>query len=186
MKALRKALEGTQGTEVRNDMGTTWLKEIPKKVNIFVWRAKLRRLPTRVVLDEIGVDLDSSLCPRCGTEVESVEHALITCGKVRKIWHLVGRRWRVDLGSKITINEIEEAGFDRRSNGKGSRLWTATIWSFLYFIWSNRNKCVFEKASTEIASLFLEFQLKSFDWVSRRDKNSKIDLSNWLANPSGS
>ena len=85
VKALRKAIEGTQGGVVGNSIGTTCLNEIPKKVYIFCWRAKLDRIPTRLVLDKMVVDLDSSHCPRCGAEVESIDHALIRCEKVRKL-----------------------------------------------------------------------------------------------------
>ncbi|GJW87840.1 RNA-directed DNA polymerase, eukaryota, reverse transcriptase zinc-binding domain protein [Tanacetum coccineum] len=38
-----------------------WNKLVPKKVNIFAWRALRGRLPVRVELDRRGVDLDSIL-----------------------------------------------------------------------------------------------------------------------------
>ncbi|GJZ35962.1 reverse transcriptase domain, reverse transcriptase zinc-binding domain protein [Tanacetum coccineum] len=43
-----------------------WNKLVPKKVNIFIWRALNGRIPVRVELDKRGVDLDSVLCPCCG------------------------------------------------------------------------------------------------------------------------
>ena len=39
-----------------------------------------------MVLEKLGVDLDSTLCPRCGLEPKSVEHSLIKCGEVKPIW----------------------------------------------------------------------------------------------------
>ncbi|GJS10798.1 nucleotide-binding alpha-beta plait domain-containing protein [Tanacetum coccineum] len=42
---------------------TIWNKLVPKKVNIFVWRALKGILPVRVELDRRGIDLDSVLCP---------------------------------------------------------------------------------------------------------------------------
>ncbi|GJW67966.1 RNA-directed DNA polymerase, eukaryota [Tanacetum coccineum] len=44
---------------------TRWVKYIPIKINIFAWRARLDRLPTRSNLLRRGVVLDSSLCPIC-------------------------------------------------------------------------------------------------------------------------
>ncbi|GJT19919.1 RNA-directed DNA polymerase, eukaryota, reverse transcriptase zinc-binding domain protein [Tanacetum coccineum] len=40
---------------------TIWLKLVPNKVNIFVWKALKRRLPVREELDNRGVDLDTVL-----------------------------------------------------------------------------------------------------------------------------
>nr|GEZ37600.1 reverse transcriptase domain, reverse transcriptase zinc-binding domain protein [Tanacetum cinerariifolium] len=40
-------------------------KLVPKKVNIFVWRARKGKLLVRVELDRICIDLDSILCPSC-------------------------------------------------------------------------------------------------------------------------
>nr|GEW05360.1 RNA-directed DNA polymerase, eukaryota [Tanacetum cinerariifolium] len=40
-----------------------WVKYISIKINVFAWRARLDRLPTRSNLVHRGVVLDSSLCP---------------------------------------------------------------------------------------------------------------------------
>nr|GEX17579.1 reverse transcriptase domain, reverse transcriptase zinc-binding domain protein [Tanacetum cinerariifolium] len=42
-----------------------WWKLVPKKVNIFIWRALRGRLSVCVELDKRGVDLDTVLCPSC-------------------------------------------------------------------------------------------------------------------------
>ncbi|GKC30136.1 RNA-directed DNA polymerase, eukaryota, reverse transcriptase zinc-binding domain protein [Tanacetum coccineum] len=44
------------------DEETLWNKCVPKKVNIFIWRALRRRLPVRCELDTRGIDLESLLC----------------------------------------------------------------------------------------------------------------------------
>nr|GEU57542.1 RNA-directed DNA polymerase, eukaryota [Tanacetum cinerariifolium] len=46
---------------------TRWVKLVPIKVNIFVWRARRDCLPTRTNLEHRGVDLLSSNCPECFT-----------------------------------------------------------------------------------------------------------------------
>ncbi|GJU87658.1 hypothetical protein Tco_1295204 [Tanacetum coccineum] len=42
---------------------TSWLNLVPKKVNIFVWRALKRMFLVHEELDKIGIDLDTVLCP---------------------------------------------------------------------------------------------------------------------------
>ncbi|XP_071718674.1 uncharacterized protein [Rutidosis leptorrhynchoides] len=58
---------------------------VPKKVGIFVWRARRDRLPVLLELDKRGIDLHSVLCPLCDDEVETVNHALSSCKKA-EIW----------------------------------------------------------------------------------------------------
>lgn len=53
---------------------THWIKKVPRKVNVFVWRLRQNRIPVRVMLDHFGVDFDSLLCPCCLQAVETVEH----------------------------------------------------------------------------------------------------------------
>nr|GFB92625.1 RNA-directed DNA polymerase, eukaryota [Tanacetum cinerariifolium] len=53
---------------------TRWVKYISIKINVFNWRARLNRLPTRCNLLNRGVVLESSLCPICGSVPEDAQH----------------------------------------------------------------------------------------------------------------
>nr|GEZ59082.1 hypothetical protein [Tanacetum cinerariifolium]GEZ63371.1 hypothetical protein [Tanacetum cinerariifolium] len=44
---------------------TRWIKYIPIKVNIFAWKVRLNRLPSRINLSRRGILLDSLDCPVC-------------------------------------------------------------------------------------------------------------------------
>lgn len=57
-------------------------KLVPLKVFIFIWRLSLGKLPVREYLNHIGFDLHSVLCPRCGLEVESLDHCFATCSNL--------------------------------------------------------------------------------------------------------
>ena len=74
---------------------TLWNKLVPKKVNIFVWRALRGRLPVRAELDKRGVDLDSILCPSCDTIVETCAHSLSNCDLARSVWDKIFTWWMV-------------------------------------------------------------------------------------------
>ncbi|GJV97714.1 RNA-directed DNA polymerase, eukaryota [Tanacetum coccineum] len=47
---------------------TRWNHFLPKKINIFIWRALRDRLPTRWNLSRKGIDLDSLSCPICDSK----------------------------------------------------------------------------------------------------------------------
>ncbi|GJZ88887.1 reverse transcriptase domain, reverse transcriptase zinc-binding domain protein, partial [Tanacetum coccineum] len=71
VKTLTKMMEEKILNEENTEDETRLNRLVPKKVNIFVWRAIKGKLPVRVELDKRGIDLDTILCPCCGDIVES-------------------------------------------------------------------------------------------------------------------
>ncbi|KAJ9542299.1 hypothetical protein OSB04_028805 [Centaurea solstitialis] len=184
VKKLRRCFEEARTSGSENSViETEWPKSVPKKINILVWRLKLGRIPTRSVLDKLGIDLDSCLCPRCGKEIETIEHAVFTCEKVAPLWEQVGRWWNVDLAGKSSFSEFVAAGQQRGNFSKGFRRWIATVWIFVYLIWSDRNNCVFRNANPMTAVHFTEYQLRVFEWITRREAELKVEMANWLSDP---
>ncbi|XP_071688561.1 uncharacterized protein [Rutidosis leptorrhynchoides] len=112
---------------------------VPKKVEIFIWRALKGRLPVKVELDKRGIDLHSVRCPLCDDNLESVEHALISCKCVEDIWSRVYKWW--NAGSFVPSNIMNVLGDDKPSTSTkfGGNLWQATRWISAYLIWKNRN-----------------------------------------------
>ena len=71
------------------DTPTRWCKSLPIKVNIFMWRAMLDRLPHRLNLSRKGLDLQTICCPVCNFNVESTDHILFSCELASNIWRRV-------------------------------------------------------------------------------------------------
>lgn len=72
------------------EVSLKWTHEVPLKVNCFIWRAKLDRLPTARALTRRGIQLMSALCPYCELEEEDTAHALFRCPLASKVWEYVG------------------------------------------------------------------------------------------------
>ncbi|KAL4559565.1 hypothetical protein LXL04_031708 [Taraxacum kok-saghyz] len=75
--------------EVRLPSGSThtrWNRFLPIKINVFVWRVALNRLPTRCNLVQKGIDLETIMCPLCQREVESLAHTLFRCEVAIAVW----------------------------------------------------------------------------------------------------
>ncbi|KAJ9538624.1 hypothetical protein OSB04_031357 [Centaurea solstitialis] len=125
------------------------------------------------------------LCPRCGCEEETVDHALVNCSKVKILWKSVGKWWNMDCDGCRTLEEIWDLGNHQGSNNKGTERWLATSWCFLYKIWAERNRLVFKQSSSELDNRFLTFQRSSFEWITRRDKALAMDWKSWLTDPFG-
>ncbi|XP_071727646.1 uncharacterized protein [Rutidosis leptorrhynchoides] len=181
-KILASLVEQQKFTSHPSVTETIVNKAIPQKVNIFIWRSLLQRIPVRVELDKRGMDLDSVLCPLCNTETESVSHALLYCNEVNKVWKGIERWWNIDVDIS-TVNAALSAVPSSINYAMGKTIWQATMWVVTYSIWNVRNKNVFTKASWNHANILNEVQLKSFQWISKRLKKSNLEWSQWLINP---
>ncbi|GKE18210.1 hypothetical protein Tco_1425787 [Tanacetum coccineum] len=62
-----------------------------KVAGLGVWGEE--RLPVKVELDKKGIDLHSVLCPMCDNACESIDHGIVLCSEVIKVWSLVFGWW---------------------------------------------------------------------------------------------
>ncbi|GJZ44932.1 RNA-directed DNA polymerase, eukaryota, reverse transcriptase zinc-binding domain protein, partial [Tanacetum coccineum] len=76
---------------------TRWIKLIPIKINVFMWRARRGCLPTRYNLVQKGVILESTSCPVCFSDEEDVQHLLFRCSLSQEVLHRVCRWWEIDF-----------------------------------------------------------------------------------------
>nr|GEZ69203.1 RNA-directed DNA polymerase, eukaryota, reverse transcriptase zinc-binding domain protein [Tanacetum cinerariifolium] len=78
------------------DVQTRWVKVVPIKINIFAWRVRLDKLPTRLNLSLRGIEISFIMCPLCNSSVESASHLFFTCHVARLIWKKVLQWWDLD------------------------------------------------------------------------------------------
>ncbi|XP_071695901.1 uncharacterized protein [Rutidosis leptorrhynchoides] len=174
-----KRLEsGSSATEtIRNN-------SIPQKVAIFIWRAKLNRLPVRSELGKRGIDLDSVLCPICGNEIETVEHSLIKCKKVTEFWiffFLIW--WNVPVCNLNALDPLANDGIFTSFTKYGKSIWEAVKWVGCYVLWKSRNNKVFNRKEWSISSIISEVQTTTFGWIAKRSKKFFLDWHQWIINP---
>lgn len=65
---------------------TKWCSVVPKKVNIFLWRAVRPLIPARANLQDRRLNLETILCPLCSSAPETTDHILVSCSVSTKIW----------------------------------------------------------------------------------------------------
>ncbi|GKA56638.1 putative RNA-directed DNA polymerase [Tanacetum coccineum] len=163
---------------------TIWNKLVPKKVNIFVWRALKGRLPVRGELDKRGIDLDSVLCLSCTNAVESCAHSLITCDLAMSVWDKVFSWWKMGSVNAFSIGEFFSTCGNVNVPSNFSRVWQAVIWTSGYYIWKERNARVFGNKVSSTNKIVQDIQLKSYEWIVRRsNKFKEMDWQIWLRDP---
>ncbi|XP_021995361.1 uncharacterized protein LOC110892510 [Helianthus annuus] len=66
-------------------------KWLPSKVNIFMWRVAMGRIPTKQALARRNVSVSSNDCVFCGVGVENVEHLFTGCITAMRVWSCISQ-----------------------------------------------------------------------------------------------
>ncbi|XP_071704164.1 uncharacterized protein [Rutidosis leptorrhynchoides] len=91
---------GTNTSEtIRNNL-------VSKKIEVFVWRARKKRISALIELDKRGIDLHSVRCPLCDDDLETVDRSLILCKHAFEVWSKVFEWWGMNVSSSLSVNEI--------------------------------------------------------------------------------
>ncbi|XP_071727188.1 uncharacterized protein [Rutidosis leptorrhynchoides] len=155
---------------------------VPKKIEIFIWRARRGRIPVRVELDKRGIDLHSLRCPVYDDGIETVDHILFKCNFAKDIWLKVLNWWGYGP-SNFGYEDMFLGTFGSSACDNKCNVWQAVCWIACYLIWKNMNFKVFKNKASTVPSLLMEIQALSFDWISRRHKKHKMDWHSWFNNP---
>ena len=128
-------------------VSTRWCKALPRKVNIFMWRLRLDRLPHRLNLSRRGIDINSILCSVCNKGMESNEHLFCSCEVAFNVWSLI-RSWcdaQLPVFNSV-LEGIEWIDAMRKSNVLKERMFViaATTW---WMLWKFRNNITFNTHS---------------------------------------
>ena len=77
----------TGSSPVSDHFDFQWCKWIPGKCNIFMWRAFLDRLPTKIELVKRNVFTEDCLCALCEEGEETVDHIFTGCVFAARVWN---------------------------------------------------------------------------------------------------
>nr|GFB02688.1 hypothetical protein [Tanacetum cinerariifolium] len=133
---------------------TRWLKFLPHKVNIFIWRLILDRLPTCLNLSLRGIDIPSIACTTCNTAMETNEHVFFECDTASNIWRLVSL-WSTSNMPSFSSSIDWLQWFDNRRATKSSKdriyaIFAATLW----ILWRYRNNVIFSDHPIRKSNIF--------------------------------
>ncbi|GJV02489.1 RNA-directed DNA polymerase, eukaryota, reverse transcriptase zinc-binding domain protein [Tanacetum coccineum] len=162
---------------VVDQFATRWNRCVPIKINVFMWRLLLNKLPSRVNLDRRGIDVGSILCPICQDDVESVYHLFFSCEMAKDLWDLLAKWWELDIPVCANISEWYSWLDSLHASSKVRLFLEGVGGTLLWSIWSFRNRLVFSSSPPKKALLWDSIVSHSFLWISSR--NHKLNFS-WL------
>ncbi|GKB41675.1 RNA-directed DNA polymerase, eukaryota [Tanacetum coccineum] len=161
---------------------TRWVKLIPIKINVFMWRARRGCLPTRYNLVQKGVILESTSCPVCFSDEEDVHHLLFRCSLSQEVLHRVCRWWEIDFQLWRSFSEWDEWFSSIRLPGSVKGFLEGVFYVAWWFIWGFRNRSTFDVNKPSRSILFENIVSSSFLWCNSRCSR-KFSRDDWLKNP---
>ncbi|GKA12702.1 RNA-directed DNA polymerase, eukaryota [Tanacetum coccineum] len=164
------------------DVATRWVKFVPIKVNIFAWRARLNRLPTRGNLLARGVSLDSSLCPICNELQEDSDHLFFSCDLGKCTLQNICRWWNLQWEEVSSFVDWYSWFSSIRLPIKLKTILEGVFYTSWWHIWSFRNRLIFDPSPPRRYVLFDDIVSSSFTWCVNRISSS-FTWEYWLKNP---
>nr|GFB34319.1 RNA-directed DNA polymerase, eukaryota [Tanacetum cinerariifolium] len=168
--ALRDRLP-TRWNLSRRGPGTRWIKIIPKKINIFFWRALRDRLPTRWNLSRRGIELISLNCPICDAVIETMFHSLWVCSLASLVWLRVFSWLDLSIPSISNLHGLFSWIDDIQLSQKNKTILEVICNACLWSLWSFRNETIFGTDYPKRSLLFYKIVDFSFRWYSARFSN---------------
>nr|GEU48147.1 RNA-directed DNA polymerase, eukaryota [Tanacetum cinerariifolium] len=159
---------------------TRWSKVLPIKINVFMWRMFLDRLPTRNNLVNRGVDVPSVLCPICEAEVESRNHLFLSCTMTVDFIRLFGKWWSIQIHSLVDPPSWEVWINSLRLKNLQKCVFEANFCSLWWHIWTFRNSFLFSTKKLLKREIFDNIVSHTFFWVNNMFRCCSLNQVAWL------
>ncbi|XP_021979888.1 uncharacterized protein LOC110875998 [Helianthus annuus] len=177
--AVKKWLRGSETDDVRS--GFSWSKWLPMKCNIFMWRAFLDRLPTKMALMRRNITVDNHLCVWCESNDETVEHILIGCRILAGIWNEISRWCRISGMFVFHVNDFVEMHDHCAMSGNKKMVLHGIIIIACWGMWRAGNEKVFSSKDPNIVEMIADIKTLGFLWYKHRFKGGVIDWDRWCS-----
>lgn len=158
----------------------TWIKTVPRKVNVLVWRILHRRLPSKVNLEKRGVQVGNTNCPICNLSEEKEEHTFFDCYVAKELIKFIGKWWQLDTSCIDCLDAFIDWPRLVGLNEKKGEFLLGAIYTCLWIIWKIRNDVIFRgKDVKELDYIPMQLAGMSFFWIKHRSKERKTSLQ-WM------
>ncbi|XP_035831959.1 uncharacterized protein LOC118481001 [Helianthus annuus] len=177
--AVKKWLRGSETGDVRS--GFTWSKWVPMKCNIFMWRAFLDRLPTKMALIRRNIMVDNHLCVWCESNEETVEHILTGCSISAGIWNGISRWCRIPGMFVFHVNDLVKMHEHCAMSGNKKMVIHGIIIIACWRLWTARNEKVFSSKDPNVVEMLTDIKTVGFLWYKHRFKGGVVDWDRWCS-----
>ena len=162
---------------------TVWLKLVPIKVTIFVWRTCIDRIPSAMALVQRGINVPNKACQFCVAENEETDHFLVGCPvteeALRWIFNWCGIPWQ----RFQSVGELVKFAAVWGNCPKKRKILLAILYGFLWCVWNARNDLLFNKTRSSPMNMADNVITTVFWWVKHRGNYVNCNWANWVSFP---
>ncbi|XP_071740986.1 uncharacterized protein [Rutidosis leptorrhynchoides] len=162
---------------------TTWCNLVPPKVNFFLWRARLNKLPDKCNLLDKGIAIQNLFCSSCNVNIEDIQHVFFECNIASQVWAYIATWIEVNIPSWHAFDEMWNWIKTSRQNIKINIIIEVICYATLWTLWRFRNDNIFDPSKLKKCHLIDSIVLTSFNWLSSRYKKANLNWNIWLQNP---
>ena len=123
------------------------------------------RIPTRVNLNDLKLDIESIICPIGGSTRETTEHILFEYPVAVKVWRFIERWCSLPLSSNKSMDSMIRSFNRAHENIKAKGLLEAVFFCSCYILWSFRSMCAFDNPPLRKNSILDQVVENLFIWV---------------------
>ncbi|KAJ1408699.1 Reverse transcriptase zinc-binding domain [Sesbania bispinosa] len=126
-----------------------WKVKCPQKIKLFLWKACTNSLPVLDNLRKRNIT-ETSDCPICGLQPETIEHGFLSCSWVPPVWFGSQLQWSIggDTGQRFTdwpSHRLQALKQNMDSFDKNLSYFCCLLWN----IWKNRCHYVYSNNHPE-------------------------------------
>ncbi|KAJ0511325.1 putative reverse transcriptase zinc-binding domain-containing protein [Helianthus annuus] len=179
VSSLRAELDGI--CTIPETQVLRWLHWIPSKINCFLWRAVLDRIPTRDALALRNIYIPSTLCVLCNTHNESMDHLLISCQYSHLVWTVISLWVKIPLPRYLIsivglLEHIDAHSVSKEKKKAVYLIIAATCWT----LWRIRNNVIFNGKATQISRAISDIKALSYLWIKARAGFVDLEWKEWV------
>ncbi|KAJ0704409.1 putative reverse transcriptase zinc-binding domain-containing protein [Helianthus annuus] len=157
----------------------SWSSWVPNKCNIFMWRAFLDRLPTKVALVRRNIAIENQLCVWCGTYDESIEHVLTGCVTSMGVWSAIATCCKIPRPFVFHVKDLVDLHDQSGVLGVKKTLLHGIIIITCWRLWRARNEKLFNSKNSNVVEMVADIKSLGFLWYKHRFKEGVVDWRRW-------
>ncbi|XP_028105754.1 uncharacterized protein LOC114304806, partial [Camellia sinensis] len=153
-----------------------WISYLPPKVQFFGWLAWRYKVKTLVFLQHLGIlGRDSStLCTFWKSQQESIDHVLIFCPMVWRVWSELLQWWGVVWVVPGSIQGLFQWWAGHSCRNEARRIWSAIPLVTLWSLWKHKNECIFQGTQPQLQDLHELIVTRLAFWFKAASKSSDL------------
>ena len=161
-----------------------WNKLAPPKAQFFGWLAWRGRIKTSELLQRIGVlpNHIPYLCCFCNENVETMEHILLWCPFIWRLWANMMRWWGMLWVIPGSIQDLLQWWDGHSFKNLSKKLWSVIPVAIFWSVWKLRNDCIFNKCQPNWDDFSELIKVRIALWIKSGVKNINYTVSDFVHN----